>query len=212
MYCLQIARTYYLTNIHAHLENCGILHSAQHGFCKRRSCETQLINTVHNFASALNNREQIDAILLDMSKAFDIVPHEHLCHKLSLYGIRGTTLRWIRSFLSGRTQKIILNGQESRTTKVSSGVSQGSVLRPLLFIMPNNIASNIKLYADDALLYRTIHSVTDTYILQHDLDMLHQRASTWLMTFNPTKCEFLQLTKKNHPLKSHYHIFYFFLL
>ena len=72
--------------------------------------------------------------------------------------------------------------------------------------MPDNIASNIKLYADDALLYRTIHSVTDTYILQHNLDMLHQWASTWLMTFNPTNCEFLQLTKKNHPLESHYHI------
>ena len=199
------------TNIHAHLENYGILHNAQHGFHKRRSCETQLINTVHNFASALNNREQIDAILLDMSKAFDTVPHERLCHKLSLYGIRGTTLRWIRSFLTGRTQKVILNGQESRTTKVSSGVPQGSVLGPLLFIiyindMPNNIASNIKLYADDALLYRTIHSVTDIHILQHHLDMLHQWASTWLMTFNPTKCEFLQLTKKNHPLKSQYHI------
>ena len=72
--------------------------------------------------------------------------------------------------------------------------------------MPNNIASNIKLYPDDALLYRAIHSVTDTYTLQHDLDMLHQWASTWLMTFNSNKCEFLQLTKKNHPMKSHYHI------
>ena len=95
------------TNIHAHLENYGILHNAQHGFRKWRSCKTQLINTVHNFASALNNREQIDAILLDMSKAFDTVPHERLCHKLSLYGIHGTTLRWIRSFLTGRTQKVI---------------------------------------------------------------------------------------------------------
>ena len=96
------------------------IRSTQHGFRKRRSCETQLINTVHNFASALNNREQIDTILLDMSKAFDTVPHERLCHKLSLYGIRG------RSFLSGRTQKVILHGQESRTTKVSSRVPQVS--------------------------------------------------------------------------------------
>ena len=67
--------------------------SVQNGFRKRRSCKTQLINTVYNFASALNNRQQIDAILLDMSKAFDTVPHERLCHKLSIYGIRGTTLR-----------------------------------------------------------------------------------------------------------------------
>ena len=199
------------TNIHEHLEKHGILHSVQHGFRKQRSCETQLINTVHDFASALNNREQIDAILLDMSKAFDTVPHERLCYKLSLYGIRGVTLKWIRSFLSGRTQKVILNGQESNTTRVLSGVPQGSVLGPLLFIvyindMPNDIASNIKLYADDALLYRTIYSITDTHILQNDLNMLQQWATTWLMTFNPSKCEFLQLTNKNRPLESHYHI------
>ena len=140
MYCLQIAGTYIIsTNIHAHLENYGILHSAQHGFRKRHSCETQLINTVHNFASALNNQEQIDAILLDMSKVFDTVPHERLCHKLSLYGIRGTTLRWIRT---GRIQKVILNSQESRTIKVSSGVPQGSVLGPLLFIIYINDMPN----------------------------------------------------------------------
>ena len=95
---------------------------------------------------------------------------------LSFYGIRGTTLEWIRNFLSGRTQKVILNGQESNTIMELSGVPQGSELEPLLFItyvytyindMSNNIISNIKRHIDDAL--RTIHSTTDTHILQNDL-------------------------------------------
>jgi len=76
----------------------------QHGFRKRKSCETQLISTIHDFATSLNNSRQVDAILLDLSKAFDKVPYVRLHHELSSNGIRGSTLRWIQSFLSGRSQ------------------------------------------------------------------------------------------------------------
>ena len=90
----------------------------QHGFRKRRSCDTQLISTTHDFATSLNNSGQVDAISLDSSKAFDKVPHVRLCHKLSSYGIRGSTLRWIQSFLSGRSQQVVLNGKESDSCTV----------------------------------------------------------------------------------------------
>ena len=104
---------------------------------------------------------QTDVVLLDFSKAFDRVPHHRLCYKLSRYGIRGNTLSWIKNFLSGRLQQVIINGHSSSYTKVISGVPQGTVLAPLLFLcyindLPQNVISRVKLYADDVLLYTTI--------------------------------------------------------
>ena len=144
------------TSIYNHLEEYDILCPEQHGFRRRRSCETQLISTVHDLVTALNNAEQVDAILLDLSKAFDKVPHIRLCHKLSFYGIAGHTLKWIENFLSGRSQQVILNGECTESCPVLSGVPQGSVLGPLLFLcyindLPAQVKSSIKLYADDAL-------------------------------------------------------------
>ena len=106
------------TSIYNHLEEHTILCPEQHGFCRRRSCETQLISTIHDFATALNNAEQVDAILQDLSKAFDKVPHIRLCHKLSYYGIVEHTLEWIENFLSGRSQQVILNGERSESCPV----------------------------------------------------------------------------------------------
>ena len=122
------------TSIYNHLEEYTILRPEQHGFCRRRSCETQLISTIHDFATALNNAEQVDAILLDLSKAFDKVLHIiiRLCHKLSYYGIVGHTLEWIENFLSGRSQQVILNGECSESCPVLSGVPTGATSLPLL--------------------------------------------------------------------------------
>ena len=93
-------------SIYNHLEEHTILCPEQHGFRRRKSCETQLISTIHDFATTLNNAEQVDAILLDLSKAFDKVPHIRLCHKLSYYGIVGLTLEWIDNFLLGDPSKL----------------------------------------------------------------------------------------------------------
>ena len=93
------------TSIYNHLEEYDILCPEQHGFRRRKSCETQLISTVHDLVTALNNAEQVDAILLVLSKAFDKVPHIRLCHKLSFYGIAGHTLEWIENFCRGDPSK-----------------------------------------------------------------------------------------------------------
>ena len=104
-----------------------------------------------------NNGGQTDAILLDFSKAFDRVSHQHLYYKLHHYGIRGKLLDWVKQFLTGRSQCVIINGEQSDSTTVSSGVPQGTVLVPLLFLcfindLPKNVQSTVRLYADDVLL------------------------------------------------------------
>jgi hypothetical protein len=98
----------------------------------RRSCETQLIATVQELVKKMSSGKQIDAILLDFSKAFDKVPHRRLLMKLDHYGICSTTLKWIQDFLIGRTQQVLLDGTHSSTCDVDSGVPQGTVLGPVV--------------------------------------------------------------------------------
>ena len=167
--------------------------------------------TIHDLAQNLNSQKQTDVILLDFTKAFDKVSHKRLCSKLAHYGIRGALLTWINDFLTGRTQRVTVNGCISDDTRVTSGVPQGTVLAPLLFLvyindLPKNIVSSVKLYADDVLIYRTINSEQDHMILQQDLNMLQKWADTWLMTFNPTKCEFIRVNHKKHPRICDYYI------
>ena len=107
------------------VENLNILTDYQHGFRKRRSFETQLIQTVDDLAKSLHDAGQIDAVLLDFSKAFDKVSHPHLAAKLHHYGMRGNTLDWIQSFLSNRTQEVVLEGKRSFTAAVTLRRSTG---------------------------------------------------------------------------------------
>ena len=118
-------------------------------------------------------------VILDFSKAFDVVPHGHLLGKLSLYGINGPTLCWIEAFLTDRVQGVVVEGFRSPEGKVLSGVLQGTVLGPLLFLLhindlPSVITSQIRLCDDDCLMYRPIlvHSFADCGALQMDLDSL----------------------------------------
>ena len=160
-----------------HLHKHNIILHFQHGFQSGLSCESQLIETVHDWMTAMDNKTQIDAILLDFAKAFDKVPHLRLLSKLTSYGITGNTQNWIKSFLSNRKQRVSVNGALSDITDVTSGVPQGSVLGPVLFLLyindiNGNIKSSIRLFADDSIIYRKISSKTDHEILQTDLSQL----------------------------------------
>ena len=209
--CSKILEHIIYSSIFSHLQTHHILSEEQHGFQAGKSCETQLILTINDFANCLNNNEQIDAIFLDFSKAFDRVPHTRLRNKLSFYGIRGPLLQWIRHYLTNRTQKVIIDGISSNPSTVTSGVPQGTVLAPLLFLcfvndIPQLVTSKIRLYADDILLYNTIKSKEDCIPLQNDINKLATWSKQWQLLFNHEKCEHLRITNKLLPIISSYSI------
>ena len=165
----------------------------------------------HDLASSLDNGKQTDMVVLDFSKAFDRVPHQRLLRKLHHYGIRGSTYHWISSFLSGRTQKVIVEGCSSDSVPVVSGVPQGSVLGPLLFLLfinalPDKIVSNTRLFADDCIVYRQINRPEDCLILQEDLNSLAEWESKWGMAFHPQKCSVLSIKRSRSPVKYSYRL------
>ena len=157
--------------------------------------------------TALDNKTQIDAILLDFAKAFDKVPHKRL-----LYEITGNTHNWITYFLSNRKQRVSVNGALSDITDVTSGVPQGSVLGPILFLLyindiNENVQSSIRLSADDSIIYRKINSNIDHQILQTDLAKLEKWSDKWQMQFNLSKGVHLPITNKTKPSSHQYLLF-----
>ena len=183
----------------------------QHGFRKKNSCETQLITIIGDMTCNLSNGTQIDAVFLDFAKAFDKVPHQRLLLKLEYYGIRSNTLQWIGSFLNNRKQCVIVEGVSSNVVPVTSGVPQGSVLGQLLFLiflndLPESITSSVKLFADNCLAYRTIHSSNDAIRLQEDLVQLGLWVNSRQMTLNPHKCSVMHISNKHNTVCAKYTI------
>ena len=190
-----------------YLEENNLLSKSQHGFRKGCSCLSELLAHFNHLYENLGSCHDTDTIYLDFSKAFDKVDHALLIKKLQLYGIKGKLLRWIKSFLSNRVQKVVVNGKVSVVELVISGVPQGTVLGPLLFLLfVNDIElyienSHLKLFADDSRLFKKIHpssSPDGSECLQNDLDNVCRWATANNMVLNETKFQLL-----SHHVHSH---------
>ena len=188
--------------MHDHFDKHKILTSLNHGFRSGFSCESQLTVTLHDLLTSYDKGDHTDVIILDFSKAFDTVPHSKLLHKLSEYGINGPLHQWLTMFLTKRHMKVVVDGEESDLVTVDSGVPQGTVLGPILFLchindLPDCVRSQVRLFADDCLLYRTIKTQADHTILQNDLKELEGWAARWGMRFNAKKCYILSVRPKS---------------
>ena len=148
-------------------------------------------------------------VYCDFMKAFDKVPHRRLIHKIENYGITGNILGWIDSFLSDRTQCININQASSKTTNVTSGIPQGSVLGPILFVLyindlPEVVSPGtwIYLFADDTKIFRQIRSQDDRNILQNDVSKMVEWSHKWLLKFHPDKCVYMSMGNTNKFINS----------
>jgi len=204
----------------------GLISKAQHGFLKRRGCATNLLETRDILTEAIHLGFSADVIYTDFAKAFDKVPHHLLLHKLSLSGIRGGLFEWIKAWLLGRKQRVVIGKNVSEWKSVTSGVPQGSVLGPLFFLVyindlptaispsrsdtgPSSSSENsdslearlnnchVKLYADDSKLIRVIRSQMDAVRLQNDIDAAVEWSHIWQLPFNVDKCKVMHVGKRS---------------
>jgi len=185
-----------------HLDEKGSIRQTQHGFRKGRSCLTNLLEFFEDVTSAVDRGEQVDVVYLDFQKAFDKVPHRRLIHKLRMHGVAGNVLAWIEDWLTNRRQRVGINGYFSGWRSVVSGVPQGSVLGPQLFIVYINdleeeTEGNVSKFADDTKLSGKANCAEDVESLQRDLDRLSDWARVWQMEYNVGKCEVIHFGSKN---------------
>ena len=185
-----------------HLEACDLISNNQHGFVRQRSCQTNLLEALEDWTRLVDEGNALDIVYLDFQKAFDTVPHKRLAKKLNAYGIRGQVLKCVCDFLSDRSQQVAIGSSLSSMKRVTSGVPQGSVLGPTLFVLcvnelPSLVNSNMLMFADDAKLFRKIQDDTDVQNLQEDIDMLENWSREWLLKFNVAKCKTMHCGTSN---------------
>ena len=180
----------------------SLLSEFQFGFVKGRSTSLQLLKILNDWTESIENGKFSDCIYLDYQKAFDTVPHQRLLSKMKSYNISSNIIEWTKHYLSNRTQYVELNGVKSESRNVVSGIPQGSVLGPLLFLiyindLPDNVKSTIYMYADDTKVYREIDSDTDVQTLQEDLRIMSEWSNKWLLKFHPQKCTSIAIGNEN---------------
>ena len=173
-----------------------LLNSSQHGFLKARSCLTNMLCFLEEITKWIDVGSPVDIIYLDFQKAFDKVPHQRLLLKLKAHGIGDSITDWIEQWLTDRRQRVVVDGEVSNWKSVLSGVPQGSVLGPILFLiyindLDDSITSNVLKFADDTKLFRKVNTDGDKQHLQNDLDRLVKWSEKWQMLFNFGKCKCL---------------------
>ena len=193
-----------------HLNEYHPLSNKQWGFQSGKSTVTALLSVTHDWFQALEAGQEVCSIFFDLRKAFDSVPHRPLVDKLANLGLDVHALSWITSYLTNRKQHVVVGGESSLDTPVLSGVPQGSVLGPLLFLVYIDDVSDVllsdgstlNLYADDMLLYKPVKSIEDIHHLQMDIDTISDWVNCNNLTLNPTKCKTMVISRKRNSVKT----------
>ncbi|KAF2351762.1 Endonuclease/exonuclease/phosphatase [Trinorchestia longiramus] len=185
-----------------HLNDQNLINDTQHGFREKRSCLTNLLDFFGDVNLIYDRTKVVNLVYVDFQKTFDKVPRKRLMTKVEAHGIRGNYSRWIRNWLTGRTQRVMIHDQASDSTLVTSGVPQGSILGPLLFIICINdldvrIISKINKFADDTELSHRAFTERDRVTIQSDLNRLEQWIEPWQMSFNFDKCSVIHVCANN---------------
>ena len=185
-----------------HLEENKLIKDSQHGFRFKRSCLTNLLDFFYDVLNQYDESKAVDIIYLDFQKAFDKVPHKRLLLKLKSHGIQGSILNWVENWLNNRKQRVVINGKASEWTNVTSGVPQGSVLGPVLFLVYINdidegVTGIISKFADDTKIANTVASNNQVKEMQNNLDKLSEWGQTWQMSFNADKCKVMHIGYRN---------------
>jgi hypothetical protein len=197
--------------IKQHLERNAFFIRRQHGFRESHSCETQLVSICQDLADSIDKGEQIDAILLDFSKAFDMVPHDLVLKKMKPLGLDPLVTRWVEDFLKDRTQRVRVGNTLSEPVKVVSGVPQGSVLGPLLFLIfindiSDEVKAEIRLFADDCIIYKAVKENSDGVAIQESINAVLKWCKGNRMKLNSEKSQLVQFTRRRTPFHFQYKV------
>ena len=197
--CCKVLETIIANKLLEFLSKSNLLSKSQHGFLKRHSTTTNLLESTKDWTISLTNRKSVVVGYIDFQRAFDTISHPKLLLKLASYGICGNLFLWIKSFISNRHQCVRINSYLSPTLEILSGVPQGSVLGPILFNLfvndlPDNFEHNVKvkLFADDLKIYSEINSVQDNINFQNHLNVIFEWSVIWQMKISFSKCNIME--------------------